>query len=157
MVWGTVGIPANSGRHYWEITTDKRSGSGNGYHFMGVASLGAPAKFATGFVGDEAWGLYLSSSKKVHGANNRERYGCEWYNAGNTIGVVLDTDTDGGTLSFIMGADRADQGVCYSQLYTGLAPGTLLFPAMGVGCLEENVYTASFQDCAEPGRQADVI
>ena len=42
MVWASVGLPQNSGKHYWEITTDKRSGAGNGYHFMGVATRNAP-------------------------------------------------------------------------------------------------------------------
>eukprot|EP00937_MAST-01D_sp_MAST-1D-sp2_P000642 g642.t1 len=135
MVFAKNPVPARSGKYCWEIHTEKRTGSGNGYHFLGVATKDAPAEFATGHVGDNAWGLYLSSSKKVHGSNVRERYGKEWYNAGTFIGVVLDTDA--GTLSFVM--DGVDQGVAYGGL-----EGLELFPVLGVGCLEENIYTAKF-------------
>ena len=86
---------------------------------------------------------------QVHGDNVREKYGCEWYDNGKTIGVTLDTSADGGTLSFVMGDASDNQSVAYSQLYTDLDPeadGVVrLYPAMGVGCLSENVYTANFQ------------
>lgn len=113
-VLGTIGL--SSGKWYWEVTVNTRSGGTD--CVIGIANTSyTPATAPTTTA--NSWG-YLGSALRGNNASFVS-YGAT-YGAGDVIGVALDLDN--GTLTFYK------NGVSQGQAYSGLTSGTY-FPLVG--------------------------
>ena len=122
----------SKGVHKWEIRVDSKDGGGDGYHAIGVATKNSTQTFKKWECGEGFYGIYLDGNFKISKAGKQSYGGLKW-NVGTVWEVTLDMDK--GELSFAY--DGTSQGVAF----TGLC-GMELFPALAVGALNKNVYTA---------------
>uniref|UniRef100_A0A7S3JQH8 Uncharacterized protein n=1 Tax=Aureoumbra lagunensis TaxID=44058 RepID=A0A7S3JQH8_9STRA len=138
----------STGRHVWTISCLQRTTSGNGYHCIGICRADAPARFRDYDCGPGFWGIHTYDSAKVS-VNGREEYGSFVHDAGTLYEVILDLNEC--TLSFK--CNGRDQGVAFS----GLPGNTIYYPALAVGCLQENIYEADFSIDSQSGLPQDSL
>ena len=129
-----------TGVHYWQVKIDSYSGSGNGYHWIGIATATAAKVNNSGSPGKEFWGIYTNGNNKIGGGKGRQSYGKFSHGSGNTYGIVLDLVSR--TVGF------CSNGTYHGAAFSNLPDGEEFFPCLGVGALKKNVYTINF-DCAD--------
>ena len=129
-----------TGLHYWQVKVDSYSGSGNGYHWIGVATATATKVNNSGSPGKEFWGIYTNGNNKIGGGSGRQSYGKFSHGNGSTYGIVLDLVER--TVGF------CSNGTYHGVAFSNLPDGEEFFPCVGVGALKKNVYTVNF-DCAD--------
>jgi len=140
-----------SGRHYWEITLDRFSVNGEGWHCIGVADPEVPLQGNEGQIvmgaSQAAACLYLENCQKMRASGRPLEYGKRAVKQGDVIGVLLDLDL--GELSFFLNGN--DMGVAF---YGMRGP---LFPAVEMGMMvgQQHAYTANFSAKAPPRRKLE--
>jgi SPRY domain. len=137
-----------SGRHYFEITLERFSVAGQGWHCIGVAGPddvleGQPGQIMMG-TSDTAACLCLENCQKLKATGRPMEYGKRAVKQGDVVGVLLDLDL--GELSFFL--NGADMGVAF---YGMRGP---LFPSVEMGMMvgQHHQYRATF-NATPPSRR----
>jgi len=129
-----------SGRHYWEITLERFSVVGQGWHYVGVASpdvplQGQPGEILMGSRNDSAC-LCLENCQKLRETGRPIAYGKRAIKEGNVLGILLDLDL--GELSFFLNGD--DMGVAFYGMRGPLCPAI----EMGMMVGQNHKYLVNF-------------
>jgi len=140
-----------SGRHYWEITLERFSVAGQGWHCLGVAGQDVGVQGDHGRIimstSQNAACLCLENCQKLRATGRPIEYGKRTVKQGDVVGVLLDLDL--GELSFFL--NGADMGVAF---YGMRGP---LFPAVEMGMMvgQHHIYRANFSAEAPPRRKLE--
>jgi hypothetical protein len=140
-----------SGRHYWEITLERFSVSGLGWHCIGVASTDTPRQGGPGqmLLGSSASAacLCLERCQKASETGRTQEYGKRAVKQGDVVGVLLDLDL--GELSFFLNGN--DMGVAFYGMKGPLCPAV----EMGMMVGQHHLYRANFNTSAPPRRMLE--
>lgn len=123
----------NSGKWYWEITTD----SSDTTCMIGIGTVSATLSSFVGY-DNNGWSYYMNTGKKYN--NISSDYGLS-YVGSNTIGIALDCDS--GKLEFFL--NGVSQGIAFSNLPIGTMLYPMISSAAAVDTMTVNFGGTSFK------------
>ncbi|KAK3281171.1 hypothetical protein CYMTET_11021 [Cymbomonas tetramitiformis] len=126
------------GVHKWTVEMTRYSSSGSGYHSIGVCSKNVDVAKTGDFIlgnNKDAVGLFLNSLRTRVNGNDQGSFGSD-PSTGDTIGVELDMDK--GFVTYTWKSKT-------KKVKGAWAKGTRIYPAIEMGALKDNTYTANFK------------